>query len=395
MNLIRFAEPIAVQFKKSAGVQTITFEAGRDYIIANAQLERLFADKSEGGDAIRKRLYKITKLESRLQNFHVGCIRQGARRVLLYNGSAGYGDQIMTWPVAKLLHQMGFEVHVLTEPGNHVCWWNFPWIKTINPCPLPWEQAKLFDYFLVYEAVANMDEHPDQEHPVDIMLRKIGIDPAKVDPQLKTVRPNFTHTEMGASIKYKDKNVGIYQLSSTNPVRCLPAPDSVFMLMKMAEARPDIHWLAIYDEFNTPAYREMLQKKIEEEKITNIELFTTQNLRELWALTERAKIVVSPDSMMVHVAGCLSVPCVGLWGPISPDRRVAYYQNHFPIHHREFCPHCPCFCYASAFPKYCPPRANRQVCEVLAGISPTEVIEKVNEALLGALTPPLALQAPK
>jgi hypothetical protein len=35
MNLIRFAEPVTISFKKSAGGATITFDAGRDYVIAN------------------------------------------------------------------------------------------------------------------------------------------------------------------------------------------------------------------------------------------------------------------------------------------------------------------------------------------------------------------------
>ncbi len=94
---------------------------------------------------------------------------------------------------------------------------------------------------------------------------------------------------------------------------------------------------------------------------------------------------------MVHVAGSLGTPCVGLWGPIAPSHRIGYYSNHYPVWHREFCPHAPCFTYASQFPKYCPPRSNRQVCEVLAGISPTEVIEQVNVAT--GVTKPVAASA--
>lgn len=377
MNLIRFAEPVTISFKKSAGGATITFEAGRDYVIANQQLERILHDEN-----IRNRAYKISKLESRITNFHVGARKVGTQRLLFFNGSGGYGDQIITWPVVKLLASMGYEVHVLTDPGNNVCWWNFPWVKSVDICPIPYERMKLFDYVVIFEAVVNTDEHPDQEHPLDVMLRKMGIDPRSVDSSLKRVAPNFTYTEMANTQVFKDKTIGMYQLSSANQVRCFQPADSVFMLLKLADAYPNIHWLALYDEFVNPAYKTQLEEKIKELEITNIQPYCAPNLRDLWALTTRAQVVIAPDSMMVHIAGCMGVPCIGLWGPMSPQSRVAYYTNHFPIFHRELCVHAPCFAYSNTFPKYCPPRpGGRTTCEVLAGISPVEVIEAVNKII--------------
>jgi hypothetical protein len=376
MNLIRFAEPVTISFKKSAGGATVTFDAGRDYVIANAQLERIMHDEN-----VKNRTYKISKMESRVQNFNVGARRAGTQRLLFFNGSGGYGDQILTWPVTKILAGMGFEVHVLTDPGNNVCWWNFPWVKTVNIVPLPYEHVKMFDYVAIFEAVVNMDEHQDQEHPIDVMLRKIGIDPRAVDPALKCVRPNFTYSEMMSTRQFAGKKVGMYQLSSANQVRCLQPSDSAFHLLKLAEAFPDIHWLALWDEFVRPEYKKAIEDKVAELEIKNIQSYTSPNLRDLWALTSQSAVVIAPDSMMAHISGALSTPCVGLWGPMSPESRVAYYKNHVPIFHREHCPHAPCFAYSNTFPKYCPPRQGRTTCEVLAGISSAEIIEKVKIAL--------------
>lgn len=376
MNIATFFEPLSVSFRKSAGGATITFEAGKQYVIANAQLDRIVQDQT-----VRDRIYKVSKLEHRLANFHVSAARKlGRHRVLLYNGSGGYGDQIVTWPLARLLHTLGFEVHILTDPGNNLCWWNFPWIKTVNMLPCPWEFVKMFDDFICFETVVNTDEHQDQDHPLDVMLNKIGVEPSSIAAELKVVRPNFTFSEAMSVKQHNQKPFGIYQLSAANTVRCLPPSESVFMAVKLAEAFPDLHWFALWDEFVPPAYKETLEAKIKELNLTNLVPFTTQNLRELWALAEVAKVVVAPDSMMVHVAGSLGTPCVGLWGPVAPTHRVKYYANHVPIWPREFCPHAPCFCYAATFPKFCPPRpGGRNICEVLAGISPFEVIEKVKE----------------
>lgn len=375
MNIASYTEPLTVSFRKSAGGSTLTLEANKPYLIANSQIERIMQDKN-----VAARTYKISRADTRIVNAHASAFKKGDK-VLIYNGSGGYGDIILTWPVARFLHRQGLDVHVLTEPGNNLGWWNFDFIKTVNIIPILWETVKLFDHFAHWEAAVNMDEHPDQEHPVDMMLRKIGYDPATIPDEEKCVRPSFTPSELGTLQAYAGRKIGLYQLSSANPVRGLTPNDSVFLAMKLAEAHPDIHWLCLHDEFIPPDYVKTLNDETAKRSLKNIEAFCAPNLRELWALTEHVSVVVSPDSMMAHIAGSFGTPCVGLWGPTAPDRRMRYYKNHHPIWHKSFCPHSPCFVYSATFPRYCPPRpAQRNTCDVLAGIGPQEVcalVEKI------------------
>ena len=441
MNIVRFIEPVTVSFKKSAGGITTVFEAGRDYVIATQQLDRICQDEN-----VKARLYKVTRLEPRMEPFHVAAKKPGVQSVLFYNGSGGYGDQILSWPVAKWLSTQGYEVHVLSDPGNQCCWYNFPWIKTIQTAPIPYEQFKLFTYHFMMEHVSNLDEHQDQIHPVDAMFHKMGVDPRSVAPELKAVEPTYTWLEQQTPRQtFTDrKTIGIFQLTSANSVRALQPNDTAFLLYKLAEATPDIHWLCVYDEFNNKAYAEALKcrecggaKIVFPPGITpsvkdgvviglsgscapmpagttaesmaplamaqavqaqeaavpckecngtglmrpNIQPYTSPNLRDLWALTKfRAAVVVAPDSMMIHVAGCQGVPCVGLWGVTAPPNRIQYYRNQFAIFHKEACPHAPCFAYLADFPKYCPPRPpKRLVCEVMAAVMPQEVIDAVKK----------------
>jgi hypothetical protein len=380
VNLVTFSEPLTIQFKKSAGGVTQTFEAGRAYLLDSAQMDRTMRDPN-----VQARTYKISRVDTRIRNFHINILKKNDR-VLVYNGSGGYGDQIMTWPFCKKLADLGAQVHVLTGPGNSVCWWNLPFVRSVNTIPLLWEQVKMFDHFIPFEAVVNMDEHQDQGHPLDMMFEKIGIDSTSVLDADKVVRPVFTPSELGTLGSYlglakqKWMKLGLYQLSSANPVRGLPVNDSVFLISKLAEATPDIHWLCLHDEFVPKEFKETLEAEVLKRKFTNVEAFCAPNLRELWALTEHVSVVVGPDSMMAHIAGVFSTPCVGLWGPMSPDSRVKYYKNHHPIYHKEYCPHSPCFAYSGSFPKYCPPRpGTRSACDVLAGVSPSEVIALVKQ----------------
>jgi hypothetical protein len=408
MNIIRFVEPVTCGFKKSAGGATIVFEAMRDYVIAQAQLDRIIQDEN-----VRNRLYKCSRLEPRLQPFNPHFRRSGTQRVLFYNGSGGYGDQILSWPVAKWLADQGMEVHILTDPGNQSCWYNFPWVKTIQLTPMPYELFKMFDYHFIMEHVNNTDEHQDQLHPVDAMFNRMGVDYRSIAPEAKSVRPVFTWAESQARNNFPDRpKIGLFQLSSANPIRALPANDTAFLLMKVCEAFPDLHWVALYDEFIPKEYINALNcrtcegkgtvarpasaEKVEGESpevacpdcktwkfiAPNMQPWTCPSLRDLWAFTQdRASVVVSSDSLMVHVAGCLGVPCVGLWGPVAPGNRVMYYKNHHPVWKRESCPHSPCFAYTSIYPKYCPPRGGaRNVCEVMAAITPSDVIDAISRA---------------
>ena len=396
VNLIRSIDPIVCSFRKSAGAVTTIFEAGRDYIISTSQLEKISQDEN-----VKNRLYKVSRLDHRLQPFNPNFKKPGTQRLLFYIGSGGYGDCITSWPVAKWLSEQGFDVHVAADPGNQSAWYNFPWVKTIETMPMPYERFKLYDYHFVMEFVNNTDEHQDQLHPIDTMLSYMGVDWRSIPPEKKVVEPTYTWAEQ-QSIRNvcPDKHyLGIYQLSSANPIRALLPNDSAFLIFKVAEAFPGIHWLCVYDEFNNKAYVEALKcrdckgtGKSSDEAVCpackgttfllpNIQPYTSPNLRDLWALTKfRASIVVSPDSMMAHVAGCQSVPCVGLWGPVAPPNRMMYYRNHFPIFHREACCFSPCFAYTAVFPRYCPPRgAGRTVCEVIAAVTPSEVIEAVKK----------------
>jgi hypothetical protein len=443
MNLVTLAESVSIVFEKSTGYTTSSFEAGREYVMSLSQFNRLTKDP-----AVNQRVFKNSRIEARIPNFNINARKPGSQKLLLYNGSGGYGDQIMTWPFARILTTMGFEIHVMCDPGNTVCWWNFPWIKSLQPVPMQYEQFKMFDYHVMMEGVTNTDEHQDQDHPLDTMLRKVGIDPYTVDAKLKVMRPNFTFLEMQSVNQFAGKNIGMYQLSASNQTRSLPPSDSAFMLSKIADAYPNIHWLALYDKFNLESYHTDLHcpkckgsGKADSHPLAslviptsgsntvlrswstgtmigdtavmtdagtytdsvppapastpaqevcpkckgsgtirpNIQAYCAPSLRELWALTTKAAIVISPDSMMIHVAGSMNVPCVGLWGLTKPVNRVKYYVNHVSVWKNEACPFAPCYSYGGNFPRYCPPRKERKVCECLGAISPQDVLTAMSQ----------------
>ena len=69
-----------------------------------------------------------------------------------------------------------------------------------------------------------------------------------------------------------------------------------------------------------------------------INLTGATTVAEYISVIEAATICVAADSSMVHIAGALDKRCVGLFGAINPELRIAHYSTIYPmIGHSEFC----------------------------------------------------------
>ena len=369
MNIITFHQQLDLNFSKSSHVVTqFRGQPGRNYIFGRAQLIRL----SQQPD-FSKAVLKQSLLDPRLANF---VARSGVGGpVLVYNGSGGYGDQIMTWPFTLILHNLGYQVHVLVDPGNEDCWSNFPWIHSVSSLPMDLNVFALFQHHIMFEVVANLDEHTPQHHPLDSMLFKVGINPHAIDKKVKCVAPQFTATEVEAASRIiAGRKIGIYQLTAAARVRSLTPDESVSLLFKLAQEFPDITWFAVYDGIG----HSIVFKDILVEHPTNVVPFISHSLRVLWAMIDQACVCVGPDSMIVHIAGSLAKPAVGLWGPTGPESRVAYYPNHTALFPKGACHMAPCHSYMTHFPRYCPSH-NLPPCAVLSNISFDDVIDGVRK----------------
>lgn len=345
------------------------------YVFARPQYGAL------GFPQVQSKVFRTSSLAPRLKAFNVKAVsREKSARVLLYNGSGGFGDQILTWPISKILNDYGFEVYILSDPGNEICWHLFPWVRGIYSLPVQFETLRLFEHHAFYEVVVNTDDHPDQLHPVDSMLHQMGFDLGEVGPEAKRVRPYFSAVELDeANALFSGKEIAIYQMHTGSPNRSLTPSESANTLRALAESFPHLTWIALNDSLAGEPYKKAMMRKTIP---TNVELFRTQKIRVLWALSQRSKVVVAPDSMMAHIAGSLSVPCVGLWGVTSPESRVKYYENHFPIWKRQACQFSPCFSYLPDFPRYCPPFPEKRTqCEVMTSMLTSEIVNEVDKAL--------------
>lgn len=371
MHVISFLDHVCLENGALRFGSISTFEAGKPYLFADKQLEKIREME------LNIPFERVSKAEPMLKPFHYKS-GEAKKSVLIYNGVGGMGDQIMTWPLCKILADRGYEVHILSEHHLVMFWYGFPWIKSIVTLPCYWATLEKFDYHINLEYISNGYAHDGQLQPIDLMLQTCGIDPASIPDEEKRARPSFTKMEKDiASHLYRGRRLAFYQLGCSQKIRSLDPEHSRAVLKALAEAFPELYWIAIFGPLEVSSYwSEPLPG------INNVEFRSFERPRLLWSLIERAELCVAPDSMLVHIAGALERPCVGLWGPYGPETRVKYYPRHYPIHHKEVCPLAPCHWNASSLPHICPPSPQpRERCEVMLQHTPEEIVQAARQLL--------------
>ncbi len=98
-------------------------------------------------------------------------------------------------------------------------------------------------------------------------------------------------------------------------------------------AVPDCQLRFYQDEDKTP-----------HERIHNLTGRTTW--LETAALISLSDLVIGPDSAAIHLAGCLDIPCLGLYGPFPAEIRTRYYPSCSALEVSASC--APCFAHGPA-----------------------------------------------
>lgn len=110
---------------------------------------------------------------------------------------------------------------------------------------------------------------------------------------------------------------------------------------------------------------------------------TETSFRHSCAVINSSDVFIGNDSALLHVAGALDIPAVGLFGSFLGSLRTAYAKNTFAIQATGRC--APCFHHAnpgrgasSGFPESCPSK-EKGICEVLASIEPKRIVGKAEQ----------------
>lgn len=304
-------------------------------------------------------LRRLGKLDRRIRQLDPEL--KGRKHILVWRSVGGLGDIVMQSVIARALKEKDPNCFVTYQvPEQYLA------IPKHNP----------------YVDKAEIAECPFCEDGYDETIKLSQPCPASVYELIKSdITKDRTDLFLkAAGIKTKDKSLS-YQVKIEEKkwaekfLKGNKALDKIkigFGLRSIEERR---NWTRGKELINL-IYKEIKNSKIfifdhnaqmawEDEKVINICGFP---LEDVAAIMEKLDLIIGPDSGLLHLAGALGKPILGLFGPIPPFFRLKNYNAEW-IWHQPY-KECPCW--------YSFPCGNSKCMEM---ITPQAVLEKVKKIL--------------
>lgn len=327
-----------------------------------------------------------------------------------------FGDCIIITPLLRYLKQQGHEVYVLTSDQGLQMLANNPNIdKTIHHKQDSVENEKLTEYFESLKEEHKCDELIDLCESVEVTLALDGKDPLYKMPKyvrrekcnanyyeytfayaqdkndLGVTKEHFTNTfcrgelffseeEENNMKDFRKKHLGfqmiLWGLSGSGRNKCYPyVPYIVGDIMRNF---PKVKVVLVGDrtcqllECGFPKHHRIIRKCGE------------WSMRESALYTKYADLVVSPDTGLLHAAGCFSTPKIGLLGATTIENITKHFENDNSI--EANCDCAQCFKIIQQAQTECPidPLTNACYCMSTYGITPEVVYDRIEGVLNGS-----------
>lgn len=374
------------------GTKNLDFIPGVEYLIPETSYDSLVEQQRAFGKLIDT-------------NHHIGKFDMPERfssitspfaSLLLWN-TGGVGDQLcMTWFV-KELRRYYPEITIDVVCGGDVAniWYKNQDIRAVRIAPI---QKKLLDnyshyLFLDEERYGSVNWCSIYER----LWRETGIAYAPPEPpkpilKLRKEDHDMTWSTIGKMDEDGQPTMtqghivfGLHSRSQSKNLHPNQTLEIIYNLNKWCEGK-----ITIYGVSNDQYGMNMQERIISELKLPNyVPLHNLLNVRQIGILCYWAGVVISPDSMLVHLAASQATPTVALFGPFNPEYIAGSYEWCESIWKQDACHFAPCdwryqnFIYqvgenCKIAPCYSP---QRNMCNVMADISTREVIEAVDRIM--------------
>lgn len=246
----------------------------------------------------------------------------------------GIGDMMFLLPVLQHIKRKfpTCKIDVCTATPDPLM--NCPEISNIYQMPFSDELIKSHDYYMFFQGIIEMGSDLSRTtHAVDLFYKYMGIDYDKVPAEDKVPKLHFTMAEYDwLAIELKklgipkdhqvtDKYVVGIQLETSSVMRNYSTPHIKTVIDTLAKESDTVIVLI----GNTPQQKAIA--KYLKGDLKNVLPLMDYSVRQHINLAQRYDLIISPDSFMVQVAGALSKPQIGLYGPFSADLRMRYFKN--------------------------------------------------------------------
>jgi len=330
-------------------------------------------------------------------------------RSILLCRSGGFGDLLFLTPLLRAMRAKWPRVSLsfAATPHCHDALMDLPELDALLAYPVPQADLERYDAVLWFEGVIEWDPRAREVDSVQLHADFAGVE--LTEGRQMHFRAHLRHLEsmrhrfprLMVEMKAPDSNrreqrilvsasdppfsplppvqnqkrrlprIGI-QCSASAKCRTYPAS----RLGELLQALPT-HWQLVL--FDTPR---PLEK--DESCPTMISLPTQQpplSFAQSCAVLADCDVVIAPDSALVHVAGALGIPTIGLYGPFPWQLRTIHAPRTVGLNGTN-CKLAPCFHHdrESYFPAHGPCHKTGR-CEALYSIEPLHIVSEVKKLL--------------
>lgn len=289
------------------------------------------------------------------------------RHILLIR-AGGFGDLVLLTPVLREIKRRWPTciTHVSCMPLYAPVLQGLPFVDHVTNYPVRVEDLDTFDAFVFYEKTVETNPKAKKVHMTDLFADVAGI------------TGNF---DKKPEYRISDKEV-IWAMEA------FPRTDRVQRLCVQvgASARARVYPLELMgrvaEQMMKLGWEVFLlgaRGEIAVNDMPGLKNLSAMDLtfRQSSAVLNNADCVLAGDSALLHIAGALGVPAVGLYGPFLGILRTAYCPSTFVIQQHGPC--APCFHHAylrNDWPENGPCQKTNK-CEVLAAIQPERVVQRI------------------
>jgi heptosyltransferase-2 len=247
--------------------------------------------------------------------------------------SQGMGDILLSVVVVEALSRVhpGSEITFHALPQYHPILKRFDFIDRVGT------MEDIDTSTVLVDLMGKIDYLPlcNKDHRLDLLADEAGVSRDLLNYDF-SFAPSTTEKRWATKflkelgVTKKNKLIGLH-IKSYADIRTW---DSSYDLVKLVLKKLPASYKVILFEKE----RHIPPKALRTKRVINATGETT--LTQLLSLVNACSIIVAPDSGIMHLAGMMKRPFIGLFGPIDPDFRIRYYSTGEALWGRNGCAPC-------------------------------------------------------
>ncbi len=346
-------------------------------VLANGGTMRPLFEPEDGGP------------ERQLPDLGPGAVSSDRLDSVLFMRAGGFGDLILLTPVLRE-HKRRFpncRIGVCTMKHYAVVLQGLDYVDEIVSYPPRIEEYHRFDEHVFFENAIERNPRARELHMTELFAELTGFNPGEVVDLKPDYRVSATEAIWASEELPRHRRLKRCVIQPRTSGACRTYPQELLgeVAQGMIKAGYEVFLLGGKGEVVLPP------KGMPPELLNLTD--PGISFRKSCAVLNTADVFIGNDSALLHIAGALNVPGVGLYGPFPSRLRIRHSPGIVAIDGKGDC--APCFHHANAaiknhFPASCPSREKGH-CEVLATIKPARIVQKALEIARELPPPPDAL----